>query len=401
MVLAVVMVAALLSPSANPSVAMPEPPPSRVGVHMLSSEGRTPWPARAWREHTLLAAEAIGHGGYVVQLLSEGNRDLHYWQSFMAGARKAGLRPIVRLATRYDRQYRWWRAPRPDRSGGGYRTYAVHLRVFLEQLRWPPGERVVIVGNEPNRGDEWQNRPNPAAYARYLRDVADELRPLGYTVLNGPLDQYCPNTNGGKIGGVRYLDAESFMDGMRDAVPDVFAKIDGWAAHSYPQGPFSAPPAQQSFKVDLINGAENPRQSQPNPGVVNRGINGYTFELQKLSEYGVEPPPVWITETGWRHAESPEPSPNDREGAKLDEHQVAEQMQLALAGPPDGSTAEGYTPWLRDPRVRAVVFFGFNGDPQRWGHSSWLKLDSKGNVLGAYAPFHALRGLNGQAAPGG
>jgi hypothetical protein len=361
---------------------------------MLLSEGRAPWPARAWREHTALAADAVGPGGYVVQLLSEGNRDLLFWQSFMAGARRAGLRPIVRLSTRHDRQYRWWRAPRPDRDRFGYRGYAIRLREFLQQLRWPPGERIVIVGNEPNRGDEWQNRPDPAAYARYLRDVADELRPLGYTVLNGPLDQYCPNTNGGKIDGVRYLDAESFMDGMRAAVPDVFEKIDGWATHSYPQGPFSELPSVQSFKIDLINGAENARQRPPGPGVVNRGVNGYTFELQKLTEYGIKPPPVWITETGWRHLESSQVSGNDREGAKLDEHAVAERMRLALVGPGDG-----FTPWLQDPRVRAVVFFAFDGDPRSWGHSSWLKLDTKGNVLGTYAPFYALRDLVSVPSP--
>lgn len=386
--LAVICLGALLSPALPLAHPRPEPPTNPLGVHMLLSEGRTPWPRRMWREHTALAAEAIGTGGYVVQLLSEGNRDLAHWQSFMAGARKAGLRPVIRLATRHDRQYRWWRAPRPDRSRFGYRVYAAHLAGFLEQLAWPSGPRVVIVGNEPNRGDEWQNRPDPAAYARYLRDVADTLRPLGYTVLNGPLDQYCPNTNGGKIDGVRYLDAESFMDGMRSAVPDVFTKVDGWATHAYPEGPFSAPPGQQSFKIDLVNGAENPRSSRPGPGVVNRGVNGYRFELQKLAEYGVAPPPVWITETGWRHAESSRPSRNDSGGAKLDGAEVAANMRLALAGPGDG-----FTPWLRDPRVRAVVFFGFDGDPDTWGHSSWLDLDDKGRVVGTYAPFAALRSL--------
>jgi hypothetical protein len=387
--LSLLCLVALVLPAFPLAHQRPEPPPSRLGVHMLLSEGRTPWPPRDWREHTALAADAIGPGGYVVQLLSEGNRELRYWQPFMAGARKAGLRPVIRLSTRYDRQFHWWRSPRPDRTRFSYLDYAHHLAEFLEQLGWPPGERVVIVGNEPNRGDEWQNRPDPAAYARYLRDVADVLRPLGYTVLNGPLDEYCPNTNGGKIDGVRYLDAESFMDGMHAAVPDVFNHVDGWAAHAYPQGPFSAPPSQQSFKVDRINGAENPAQSTPAPGVVNRGVNGYTFELQKLAEYGVTPPPVWITETGWRHAESSRPSGNDKEGAKLDGESVAAMMRLALSGPGDG-----FIPWLEDPRVHAVVFFGFDGDPDAWGHTSWLDVDERGKVVGKYAPFDALRTLN-------
>jgi hypothetical protein len=66
-------------------------------------------------------------------------------------------------------------------------------------------------------------------------------------------------------------------------------------------------------------------------------------------------------------------------------------MLLALGGPADGSEPVGYTPWLRDPRVRAVVFFGFDGDPRHWGHSSWLEMDTRGHVLRAYAPFYALR----------
>jgi hypothetical protein len=365
----------------------PEPPPSRFGVHMLLSEGVTPWPARAWREHLGLAAEALGPGGYVVQVLSDGNRDPARWQSFMAGARRNGLRPIVRLATRYDRKARQWRAPRFDRTRATYHRVAADYRRFLDGLRWPPGERVVIVGNEPNRGDEWGGRPDPAAYARYLRDVAAELRPAGYTVLNGALDPYAPNTNGARVAGVRYLDAESFLDGMRRAEPSFHTWIDGWASHAYPQGPFAAPPGEQSFKIDLLNGAENPDRLVPAPGVVNRGVNSYGFELQKLASYGAAPLPVWITETGWRHREAP-PGSRDAHGAVLSQDEVAERMRLALVGP-----GEGFTPWLADPRVHAVVFFGFDGDPRHWGHSSWLELSPDGRVLGRYAPFDVLRAL--------
>jgi hypothetical protein len=248
----------------------------------------------------------------------------------------------------------------------------------------------VIVGNEPNRGDEWGGRADPAAYARFLRDVSAALRPLGYTVLNAPLDQYCPNTNDARIDGVRYVDAESFLDGMQAAAPDFYRWIDGWASHAYPQGPFAAPPGEQSFKVDFLNGAENPRRQAAEPGVVNRGINGYLFDLQKLRSYGAPELPVWVTETGWRHRESNGPSP-DNHGAVLSEAEAAERTLLALGGPGDGSPAVGYTPWLHDSRVRAVVFFGFDGDPRQWGHSSWLEMDIQGHVLRAYAPFHALR----------
>ncbi|HEV8638404.1 MAG TPA: hypothetical protein VG370_29675 [Chloroflexota bacterium] len=380
-----VAVVAPAQPAAAPP--RPEPPPSRLGVHMLLSEGVTPWPARAWREHLGLAAESLGPGGYVVQVLSDGNRDPARWQALMAGARRHGLRPIVRLATRYDRKARFWRAPQVDRTRTSYRRVAAGYRVFLDALRWPPGERIVIVGNEPNRGDEWGDRPDPAAYVRFLRDVAAELRPAGYTVLNAALDPYCPNTNGARIDRVRYVDAESFLDGMRRAEPAFHTWIDGWASHAYPQGPFAAPPGEQSFKIDLLNGAANPDHLAPDPGVVNRGVNGYAFELQKLASYGAAALPVWVTETGWRHRESPVAS-RDAHGAVLTHQEVAERMRQALVGP-----GEGFTPWLSDPRVRVVVFFGFDGDPRHWGHSSWLEMSPDGQVRGRYAPFDVLRGL--------
>ena len=46
-----------------------------------------------------------------------------------------------------------------------------HLMSEMELM----AEHYVIVGNEPNRGDEWSDQPNPAEYARYLRDVGNAL----------------------------------------------------------------------------------------------------------------------------------------------------------------------------------------------------------------------------------
>ena len=376
----------------RPSSAFVPLPPNQIGVHMLLSEGQTPWLWPHWRDHVNLAAEAIGEGGYVLQLLSDGNRDRIRWQMFLSSAGRNRLRPIVRIATRYDHKQRFWRIPRADRNRVTYHRVAAEYRDFLESLRWPPGERVVIVGNEPNRGDEWGGKPDPRAYARYLRDVSAALRPLGYKILNAPLDAYCPNSNGARIDGVRYIDSESYLDAMHQEAPDFPQWIDGWASHPYPQGPFAAEPSEQSFKVDLLNGAENPRHVEAEAGIVNRGINGYGFELQKLRSYGAPELPVWITETGWRHSESDEVS-RDRQGAEISDRDATERMLLALSGPGKDLPAIGYTPWLKDPRVQAIVFFGFNGDSSYWGHSNWLRLDANGKVWGAYAPFFAIRML--------
>jgi len=130
----------------------------------------------------------------------------------------------------------------------------------------------------------------------------------------------------------------------------------------------------------------------PAAGVYNRGVNGYGFELAKLASYGAAPLPVWVTETGWRHQDSPTPS-RDEHGAVLSHEDAAEHARQALAGP-----GEGFTPWLADPRVRAVVFFGFDGDPRNWGHSSIVRMSPEGAVTGRYAIFDVLRSLSSRSA---
>ena len=113
------------------------------------------------------------------------------------------------------------------------------------------------------------------------------------------------------VNGQTYLDAESFLDGMHRSDPGVFSAIDVWASHAYPSGPLSAAPGEQVFQIDLLNGATNPDHRDPPPGIFNRGVNGYEWELFKLATYGVRDLPVMITETGWRHAETTDPAATD------------------------------------------------------------------------------------------
>jgi hypothetical protein len=124
--------------------------------------------------------------------------------------------------------------------------------------------------------------------------------------------------------------------------------------------------------------------------VFNRGINGYAWELFKLAEHGVTDLPVLITETGWRHAESTDPSSKDGAGQYPPATTVAAFFDLALRG--NGGAypqwpAEGWTAWEADPRVLAVTPFALNGHPSEWGHTNWLELAPDGSVLGVYPMF--------------
>jgi hypothetical protein len=347
------------------------------------------------------ARQAVGEWGYVTELVRLDDLDVPRWQLFMELCRELQLRPILRLATTYDTEAKWWLAPPVD-SDGSYATVAARYADFIASLQWPTGEHYVIVGNEPNHGNEWSGRPDPAAYARFLIAVAEALRAVdpAVRILNAGLDPFTPHTGGHPfVDGMVYLDEETFLDEMAAHHPQVFQEIDIWSSHAYPLGPLTEPPWVQAYAVDWLNGAANPRHVEPPPGVYNRGINGYEWELFKLSTYGIPPLPVMITETGWRHAETTDPAATDNgrplPGALL----VAQYLELALWGNhgryPDWPET-GWTPWLDDPRVIAVTPFALNGLPAEWGHTNWLALDAQGNVLDTYPPFDLLAEMNNE-----
>jgi hypothetical protein len=391
------------SPTLPPSVTpapLPRPsvtpvPYNKLGIHLLLDDGRNAWPQDVWPEHMRYARTLVGEWGYVTELVRLDDLDPARWQVFFDLCAKLHLRPILRLATTFDRQKGMWLAPLAD-SDGSYRTVAERYARFVAALRWPAGLHYIIVGNEPNHGDEWGGKADPAAYARFLVDSSRALHraDLQVQVLNGPLDPYTPHTNGQAfINGMTYLDAESFLDGMYAAQADVFAAVDVWASHPYPMGPLAEGPWQQVFQIDLLNGARNPHHLEPPDGMFNRGVNGYEWELYKLNSYGVSQLQVMITETGWRHQESTDPEATDNGRPWPDASTVAQFMDLAFNGNrgryPQWPES-GWTPWQDDARVVAVTPFALDGVPQEWGHTNWLRLDREGRVTGVYPMFDGL-----------
>jgi hypothetical protein len=380
------------------SVSAPSPR-NPLGVHLLLSDGRYDWPVESWRSHLAYARQAVGEWGYVLELVRLDDLDVARWQQFMDLCAELHLTPVLRLATTFDPAI-GWSAPPAD-ADGTYHSVAAEYARFVVALRWPAEAHYVTVGNEPNHGPEWGGRPEPAAYARFLIDVADALHQADpqTRVLNAGFDPYAPHTGDRPfVDGQYYMDEETFLDKMVAAYPDVFTRLDLWASHAYPHGPFSAGPWQQSFQIDLLNGATNPQHAEPPPSIVNRGVNGYEWELFKLSTYGLPSLSVMITETGWRHAESTDSSSPDDDRPLPDAETVAAYMDLALRGN-DGRYPHlpeaGWTPWLTDPRVVAVVFFAFDGHPSLWGHTNWLLFDTKGQVSGTHAPFDLAASLSG------
>ncbi len=395
----------ILAACAEMAIAPPSPTPdmsrNKLGVHLLLSDGQHDWPVDIWPLHLEYARQAVGAGGYVIELIRLDDLDPARWQTFQDLCATLNLTPVIRLATTHD-PGGGWRAPPMD-DDGRYQTVAKQYANFIDHLEWS-GPLYVIVGNEPNHGNEWGGRPAPAQYARFLVDVAEALHQTDprVKVLNAGFDAYTPHTGDQPfIDGQFYMDSETFMDEMVAAEPDVFSHIDIWASHPYPLGPFIEGPWQQTYQVDWLNGVTNPAHQKPEAGINNRGINSYEWELWKLSTYGVEPMPVLITETGWRHAESVDPNSPDNGRPLPDNELMAQYLDLALQGNngryPD-LPETGWTPWLSDERVMGVVFFAFNGHPSIWGHTNWLILEPDGAVLDTYAPFRVLADIgNGES----
>ena len=364
---------------------------------MLLTDGAHDWPVEVWGEHLDFARQAVGEWGYVLALVRLDDLDEERWQHFMNLCAERQLTPILRLAT-FHNSAGGWTAP-PQDAEGGYQTVAEQYADLVRELTWPSEEHLIIVGNEPNHGSEWGGRPDPAAYARFLIAVADAIHAADpqAQILNAGFDPYTPHTGDQPFNdGHYYMDEETFLDEMVAAYPDVFSRLDVWASHSYPQGPFAVGPWQQSYQVDWLNGATNPEHREPPAGVYNRGVNGYAWELWKLSTYSVPPLPVFITETGWRHAEAVEPTSPDNGRLLPQAETIGQFMDLALRGN-QGRYPElpdsGWTPWLTDSRVKAVVFFALDGHPDHWSHTNLLQLDQEGQVIGAYDSFGVLEKL--------
>jgi hypothetical protein len=369
--------------------------PGKVGIHLLLDDGRNVWPTSLWLTHLRYARDLVGKWGYAAELIRSDDLDPIRWQIFMDECARLHLIPILRLATTFDQTHGWWTSPAAD-SSGSYDSIAAQYARFIATLRWPRAPHYVIVGNEPNHGDEWGGQADPQAYARFLIDVSRALHqadPL-VKVLNAPLDPFTPNTNGQPfINGMTYLDAETFLDQMHTAYPDVFSVIDIWASHAYPLGPLTEGPWRQAFQIDLLNGAHNPVHLQPPSGIYNRGVNGYEWELFKLAAYGVYSLPVMITETGYRHHESVDAQALDNGRAWPEASTVAQFMELAFHGNHGRYPLwpeNGWIPWCDDPRVIAVMPFALNGAPHEWGHTTWLQLDLDGAVQGVY-PMYNVR----------
>lgn len=234
---------------------------NKFGIHIL------------FPEELELAAKLVntsgGDWGYVTIPISSRDKDLQKWQKFMDGAKKDHLIPIIRLATYSVSDY-WMKPTIFD---------PLDWANFLNSLEWPIKNRYVIVYNEPNRAQEWENELSPGDYARQLLWTIEALKYVSqdFFVINGGFDAAAPTNH-------VLMDQSQYLYQMNLHVPGIFTKIDGWSSHSYPNPNFSSSPLD-THKASIV---------------------GYKKELEFLkNNFGVGDLPVFITETGWQHETLP------------------------------------------------------------------------------------------------
>ncbi len=249
----------------HPASAVVDPlasPNNKFGVHIIAPTPDESSPAAS------LVNSSGGDWGYVTLLIEGKDKNRDKWQTFFNDLRRRHLIPLVRIATQPEGAV--WKRP----TEGEENAWAD----FLDSLNWPTKNRYIIVYNEPNHGQEWEGAVDPESYAKVLDKTITALKSKSpdFFVLNAGLDASTPQQP------PLYMDEWTYLTRMNQEVPGIFNRLDGWVSHSYPNPGFAGSPDARG----------------------KGSVRTWAWELQKLQELGVTKDlPVFITETGWKHAE--------------------------------------------------------------------------------------------------
>lgn len=259
-----------------------------------------------------------GDWGYVLIPYNVKDRDYAKWSRVFNLVNSKHLIPIIQLY---------------DVNISDYEKQTKSAAKFLNSFLWPIKYKYISVYNEPNDSRFWYGKADPKEYAQVLNYTIDTFKSENpdYFMLNGALNTSAPSDD-------NHIDAFEFMRLMNEEVPGIFSKLDGWASHPYPQPNFSGSPDAKG----------------------RWSIRAYESELDYIKN-GIgsdKSLPVFITETGWAHAEG-----ENYNSTYLSVEVVAEYFAKAYSDV-----------WLPDVRVRAVTPFTIWYQPP-FDHFSWLNRD--------------------------
>lgn len=254
------------------------------------------------------------------------------WQSFFDQAYSEKVIPIVRLSTVYDTQVDAWKIPS--------RSDIVSLANFLSQLDWHQDEKFVIVFNEVNHAKEWGGRLDPSSYANALEFTSNWFHSEGknYKILPAAMDLAANNSS-------ETMEAFRYLDGLNKADPEIFAFVDYWNSHSYPNPDFESSPTRTS----------------------QNSLRGFLHELDYLKKKTGKDFQVFITETGW--------VANNTTDRYLDDYYLYALQHI----------------W-NDPRVKAVTPFVMKGSPGPFADFSFFDKSDNATIQ-LFALQRALKQL--------
>lgn len=317
--------------NSSPPTTTPPPPPA----NSTPNRGRINFPnnkfgvyAYAGADQVELAAELInshsGDWGWILMPMDINERDSANWNGIFAKALEKHLIPIIQISKANINT----QIPTGGEIDG--------IAEFLAGLGWPTKIRAVTLFNEVNASEYWGGKIDPEGYARLLDHATDKFKSLSgeFFVMNGAFNSSAHDTcTPTDLGGYScYIGLDTFMRRMNNAVPGIFAKLDGWANHSYPHPSYGGTPWD-------------------NDGSRDQGrltIRAYRYDLRLLAQYGVSLP-VFITETGWPHREGNQTCPANI--TCYDQNTIAQYYKAAFTD---------Y--WLKDPAVVAVTPFQLRRD---------------------------------------
>lgn len=259
-----------------------------------------------------------GDWGYVLIPYSVKDYDTGKWGRVFDQLISKHLIPVIQL----------W-----DVDVNNYKKETRKAAEFLNKFIWPVKYRYISVYNEPNDDKFWFESANPEQYAKVLDYTIEVFKGANsdFYIMNGALNVSLSSNSHG-------VEAFDFMRRMEKEVPGIFEKLDAWASHPYPQPNFSGGPNDTG----------------------RWSIRAYEDELKYLQDnLGVKKElPVFITETGWAHAEGA-----NYNGSYLPVATISEYFKTAFN-----------EVWLKDARVRAVMPFTIKYDAP-FDHFSWVNED--------------------------
>ncbi len=297
---------------------------NKFGIHILE-------PADLLKAKELVNANG-GDWGFVTVVIRDDDRDAGKWQKFFDDCRRSHLVPMVRLATHLAGDA--WVKPLPE---------DLHFWTdFLGSLNWPVKNKYIVVFNEPNHQKEWGGQINPQEYGRLLEKTISLFKETSpdFKIINAGLDLAAPNSK-------ETMDALEFWRQIHQEVPDIFAKLDGWASHSYPNHGYLGTPGQAG----------------------RTSIRGYQWELAVLKDrFGLTKDlPVFITETGWPYQVN---SKSEIRNPKFYNQEItAKYIKQAYENV-----------WLPDKRVMAVTPFVLYYPQPPFANFSWITAENKESV---------------------